>query len=78
MSLIQKLVLTLLPKEWSQAIQSESQSWYLRCPECGNTRSLWEIGGIRYKAYSVRKKALIWCPQCHKFHFMLMEQKINL
>lgn len=44
MTLIQRLVVSLLPKRWSDAIRAESQSWLLRCSVCGATRSVWEMG----------------------------------
>ncbi len=75
MTLIQKLVLTLLPKRWSQAIQAESQSWLLRCTVCGATRSVWDAGGIRYKAASVGKRTMGWCAQCGRWRALAVERK---
>ncbi len=75
MTFIQKLVITLLPKRWSEAIQTESQSWLLRCSSCGTTRSVWEAGGIRFKAASVGKRTLVWCAQCGQPRLMSVERK---
>ena len=70
MSIIQKLVMTLLPKSWGSAIKRESEQWVARCPVCSAERSVWEIGGIRYKAASVGKRVLVHCPQCDKTRMM--------
>jgi len=75
MTFIQKLVLTYLPQSWSNAIQAESESWLLRCSTCGTARSVWEMGGIRFKASSVGK--MVWgrCPQCAQNRKMTLERK---
>lgn len=65
MSAIQKLFATFLSPKASADMEAESRSWTLRCPSCGLERSIWEIGGIRWKAAgSPRKYAR--CPQCRK------------
>lgn len=73
MTLTQKFVTTVLPKSWSQAIQAESQRWLLRCPACGDVRSIWDVGGVRFKARSTGKVVRIWCPQCGQTRTMPLE-----
>lgn len=75
MSLIQRLVTGVLPKSWAESIKAESESWIVTCPKCGTVRSVWEIGGIRYKAVSRHKKASIYCTTCGKIRFMPMEKR---
>ncbi|MCL4861664.1 MAG: hypothetical protein KJZ93_19755 [Caldilineaceae bacterium] len=75
MTLIQRLVVSLLPKRWSDAIRAESQSWVLRCSVCGTARSVWDMGGIRYKAASVGRRVVVRCGQCGKFREMSLERK---
>jgi hypothetical protein len=75
MTLIQKAVLSLLPKRWSAAIQAESESWLLRCSVCGTARSVWEAGGIRFGAASVGKRVAIWCPTCGRIRVMVVERR---
>jgi hypothetical protein len=77
MTFLQKLVLNLLPKRWSEAIRAESESWLLRCLTCGATRSLWEAGGIRYKGTARRKRTIVWCPQCGQLRATSLELKAN-
>lgn len=46
--LAQRVIRALCPK-WQTSIESESRDWVMRCP-CGAETSVWEMGGIRYKA----------------------------
>ena len=74
MTIIQRLVM-LLPKSWSDDIRAESEKWVLTCPKCGTVRSVWEIGGVRYKAYSRGKITGIFCMTCRAFRMMPMTKK---
>jgi hypothetical protein len=48
------------------AMEAESRAWLVRCPACGFERSLWELGGIRYKARGT-KRQFRRCPNCREF-----------
>lgn len=43
-------------------MEAESRSWMARCA-CGFARSIWELGGIRWKATGQPRQYLS-CPQC--------------
>ena len=73
MTFIQKLIMRTLPKSWSATMKAESEQWIIRCPECDFHRSVWDIGGVRYKAASVGKKLRIRCPQCGDFRWMSLQ-----
>ena len=62
MSFIQKFFMAVLPRSWAEEMQAESQQWILRCT-CGFERSMWEVGGIRWKAAGSPRR-LIRCSQC--------------
>ena len=62
MSLIQRIVVAVLPRRWAESMEADSSSWMARCP-CGFARSIWEIGGIRWKAAGQPRQYLS-CPQC--------------
>ena len=62
MSAIQKFFLKILPKAMGEDIRRDSMRWIVKCP-CGFGRSIWEMGGIRWKA-SGERKALLKCPEC--------------
>lgn len=45
------------------AMEAHSRAWRAKCPECGFERSIWELGGIRYKATG-KPRTLMRCPRC--------------
>ena len=65
MAFFQKLFAALLPKDTMDALEADSRDWMVQCP-CGHAISIWELGGIRYKAKSKGKRTLIRCQQCGK------------
>ncbi len=62
MSAIQRFLFAILPETWATAIERESRTWMAQCP-CGFTRSIWEHGGIRWKATRHARRLLV-CPGC--------------
>jgi hypothetical protein len=62
MSWVQTLVTNWLPAEWAAAMEAESRAWRMRCP-CGREISVWDAGGIRYKAAGNPKRRFP-CPHC--------------
>lgn len=48
MGLLQKLIIKLLPKSWSDKIEKDSRAWRVNC-DCGHSESLWNLGGMRGK-----------------------------
>ncbi|GIK58988.1 MAG: hypothetical protein BroJett015_46510 [Chloroflexota bacterium] len=63
----------LLPAKWAADIQAESQRWLLRCPACGTAQSVWERGGIRYKARSKGRLVYATCATCGQRQNMSLE-----
>lgn len=61
-SFTQRLFKRLLPTSWSTSMEADSRQWMLRCP-CGQEQSVWERGGIRWKA-SGNPKRLLPCTKC--------------
>ena len=62
MSSIQGFFAAILPRRWVEAMEADSRLWMVRCA-CGFARSVWELGGMRYKAAGQTR----WfksCPQC--------------
>lgn len=76
MTLIQQFLTTLLPKAWAEAMRAESLRWMVRC-SCGFERSIWDIGGIRWKAKGTPRRRLT-CPQCGQiiWHTMYLKPKV--
>jgi formylmethanofuran dehydrogenase subunit E len=64
MSFIQKLFTAVMPKGLMEKMKLDSQDWMMRCP-CGHETSVWDLGGIRYKAASsAGKRTMIKCRKC--------------
>jgi predicted RNA-binding Zn-ribbon protein involved in translation (DUF1610 family) len=61
----QKLYTGLVSPSTAARMEAESRAWMVRCPNCGYERSVWETGGVRYRAvgtsYWLRR-----CPNCGK------------
>ena len=75
MNRMQRLVKFLAPKSLFARMEAESKAWFLECP-CGWSISVWDAGGIRFKATTTKKKTLGKCPACEKmqwFSFKRME-----
>jgi hypothetical protein len=61
MTVIQKILTRLFPAQ-AAAIQAQSKRWMVTCP-CGFARSVWAMGGVRYKAKGEPRKRA-HCPAC--------------
>ena len=56
MSLTQRILKAIFPARLWAAMEAESRSLVMRCP-CGHETSIWDMGGIRYKAAGEPTKA---------------------
>ncbi len=41
----------------------------MQCPDCGHERSVWDAGGIRYKASGTVRR-LGRCPNCQQLRML--------
>ena len=73
MTLIQKFFMAVLPTRWAEDMRAESERWRIRCCTCGASRSVWETGGIRWKAASAGKRILVQCSRCGELRAATME-----
>lgn len=60
----QKFIRMFVSVNTFTAMEAESKAWMLTCPHCNHERSIWELGGIRYKAAAINKKMYRACPNC--------------
>ena len=62
-SAIQRFFLAIVPDWMGKAMEKDSRLWMMRCAKCRHEVSIWDIGGIRYMAYSNPRR---WwrCSQC--------------
>lgn len=75
MSFTQRLVYAIFPKRWAAAMEAESRRWIMVCP-CGRETSIWDAGGVRYKAVG-NPKRLYRCPQCGLTMHRLEKREID-
>lgn len=68
MGFLRKIIIALSGKRFAHAMEAESRQWMMRCKE-GHEISVWEAGGIRYKAYG-KKWTYTWCPGCGRFRWI--------
>jgi hypothetical protein len=54
---------TAMQRLATPAMEAGSRAWMIRCPKCRFERSVWESGGIRYKAAG-NSRQLRRCPSC--------------
>jgi DNA-directed RNA polymerase subunit M/transcription elongation factor TFIIS len=59
MNLLQRVFTWLL----GPGVERESREWRYECGHCGHRESVWESGGIRYRA-SGEKSYISRCPSC--------------
>jgi hypothetical protein len=65
MSFVQTLLTSILPRSWSAEMEKESRAWMARCEGCRHERSIWDMGGVRWKAAGTPRRLLL-CPQCRR------------
>ena len=71
MSPTQRFFRAILPRSWFAAMEAESRRWILHC-KCGAARSIWDIGGIRYKG-TLKKAIYNYCPACGTYSWQDVE-----
>jgi hypothetical protein len=59
----------------AKAARTESEQWFICCPECGNSKSVAELGGIRYRAASRGKRTYGMCSRCGKRRWLKWERR---
>jgi hypothetical protein len=62
MSPLQRFLSAVLPRAWAEEMRADTERWAVRCA-CGFERSLWDLGGIRWKGSG---RSWMWaaCPRC--------------
>jgi len=73
-SFIQKFFKVILPQKLADDMETESRSWMLQCPDCKHECSIWEMGGIRWKAAG-NPRMYRRCPNCGKTTWLMVYQK---
>lgn len=63
LSRAQRLFARLVDAPTFAAMELHSRNWFARCLKCDHRRSIWELGGLRYKATGSSLTRLP-CPSC--------------
>jgi hypothetical protein len=74
MSRLQRFFVSLVPRPWAESMERESREWMARCPDCGHARSIWDLGGIRWKAAGNPRRFLA-CAGCGVTSWHVIEKK---
>lgn len=74
MSWIQRFVCAFVRPELRERIEAESREWGFTCPACAARRSVWELGGMRYRGSSQGKRTRLRCGGCGQTAWMQMER----
>ena len=62
-SLIQKLFKMFVSQATYAEMEKESRAWMIQCEKCKYENSVWELGGIRWKAAG-KPKMYRLCANC--------------
>ena len=57
-------------------IEAESRNWIMQCKKCGHQISVWDYGGMRYKAHGTVYR-LGRCRGCGKASMLRVYKKEN-
>jgi predicted RNA-binding Zn-ribbon protein involved in translation (DUF1610 family) len=73
----QRFFTRFLGREAAAAAEAESRAWLMKCPNCGFQRSVWETGGVRYKASGGSSRVMMKCPSCGQTGWHRIEKGPN-
>ena len=75
MSAVRNFLQSILPKSMFAAMEAESKTWMMKCEHCSHEHSIWDMGGIRYKAASKSKRYYVRCPNCQQASWQALYKK---
>ena len=64
-----RALIKLLSPDLMARIEAESRQWMMQCPECRHEVSVWDYGGMRYRARGTVYR-LGRCPDCGAFKML--------
>jgi RNase P subunit RPR2 len=73
LSFVQKLARTFCSPSMFEKLKADSNQWGFTCGRCRKPSSIWDIGGIRYKAKG-NPRTRVKCPHCGEFGFQRIER----
>lgn len=60
---LRDFIMWFMSAKTKAAAEADSRRWGFVCDKCGERSSIWDIGGIKYKAVG-ESINLVKCPKC--------------
>ena len=60
---MRNFIMWFMSAKTKAAAEADSRRWGFTCSKCGERSSIWDIGGLRYKAVG-EPTSLVMCPKC--------------
>jgi hypothetical protein len=76
LSRAQRFFTWLFPASWAASMEADSRTWIVRCSACGHAESMWDRGGIRWKARG-NPRIRIKCPACGEANWHTVTRTAN-
>ncbi len=48
---LRDLILKVMPRRWREDAIRDSKLWITDCTACGHQSNVWDLGGMRWRAY---------------------------
>jgi hypothetical protein len=74
MNRLQKFILSLMPTAWAESAEADSRAWTFTCGACGHEQSVWDAGGIRWKAIG-NSRNYRRCVKCRALSWQKLSRK---
>jgi phage FluMu protein Com len=71
---LRNFILRFMSPKMRADVEADSRKWIATCPRCQRANSMWDVGGMRYKAVG-RPSTLVRCAHCGKASFMRFEKR---
>ncbi len=74
MSSVQRFFARIVGPRLAADMEASSRNWMIHCNKCGFEQSIWDIGGIRWRAIG-NSWTLRRCPNCHRVSWHRLYRK---
>lgn len=71
---MQKFIKLFVSEATFTAMEAESKEWIMKCPHCNDEHSIWNMGGVRYKAAG-NPRMYRFCPNCGQRSWQTVSKK---
>jgi hypothetical protein len=72
--MLRKILRLIMSEERFARMEAESRDWYWTCSSCGHEFSVWDAGGIRYRARG-NPTRLVRCPMCETAAMLRLKRR---